>query len=148
MWGTKVVAAAGWDTPIMILQDKNIMVVVGGIIINAVFGILIVVVIIVVIGEGPTLRPVGMIIIINDYKANGPIISADRVLDSSVVATIIIIIIVIIIRASFFRNSCRQYIRHASAFKSLGEWATLLVVTRVLLLVIWGGRMALPSLST
>ena len=78
--------ASGWGTFIVF---GKIMVVAFEIIINVVFGFIII--IIVVIGEGPTLRPVGMIIIVND-KANGPIIRGNRVFGRVVVVTIIIII--------------------------------------------------------
>ena len=56
------VATAGWDTAVVIILDRKIMVVVVvGIITNAVFKIVIV---IVVNGEGPTLSPISMITII------------------------------------------------------------------------------------
>jgi len=74
----------------MNLQERKNMVVVVRIIINVVFGIVIIIVI--ENGEGPTLRPFGIIIIVSD-KSNGPIIMGGRVLGSSVVVTIAVVMI-------------------------------------------------------
>ena len=55
---------SGWDTTT--ITFGKIMVVAFGIIINVVFGIITVIVVVVVVnGEGPTLRPIG---IIRDFR--------------------------------------------------------------------------------
>ena len=77
----------------MNLQERKNMVVVVRIIINVVFGIVIIIIIVVENGEGPTLRPVGIIIIVGD-EANGPIIMGGRVLDTAVVVTIAVVMVI------------------------------------------------------
>ena len=69
------------------------MVVVVRIIIYVVFGIVIIIIIVVENGEGPTLRPINMIIIVDDDEGNGPIIS-DRGLGTAVVVTIAVVMVI------------------------------------------------------
>ena len=70
-FGRSIRLASVWDTAVMIIFQRNIMVIVVGIIINVVFGIVIfvVVVVVVVICEGPTLNPAVWIIIVGVDEA-------------------------------------------------------------------------------
>ena len=73
-FGRSIWLASSWDTAIIIILERRIMVIVIGIIINVVFGIIIVAVVVVVC-ESPTLNPAFKIIIVDVIdKAKGPII--------------------------------------------------------------------------
>ena len=89
-FGCGIRLASGKDQGTVIIHLKRRMIVAVEIIISVVFGIII---IIIENGEGPTLKPVDLIIIVSD-EANGPIIMGGRVLGRSVVVTIAIVMII------------------------------------------------------
>ena len=78
---------------IISVSTRVVVIVAVEIIIGVVFGIVFIVIIMVENGEGPTLRPVNMIIIVGDDEANGPIIS-DRGLGTAVVVTIAVVMVI------------------------------------------------------
>ena len=93
-FGRSIRLASGWDTAVVIILERNIMVVVVGIIINVVFGIVIFVVVVVVVVncKGPTLNPAVRIIIVGvSDEAKGPIISGVRDLDAAVGTVIVML---------------------------------------------------------
>ena len=78
---------------IISVSTRVFVIVAVRIIIGVVFGIVFIIIIIVENGEGPTPRPVDMIIIVGDDEANGPIIS-DRGLGTAVVVTIAVVMVI------------------------------------------------------
>ena len=81
---------------IISVSTRVVVIVAVEIIIGVVFGIVFIIIIIVENGEGPTRKPVNMIIIVGDDEANGPIIMVDRVggLGTAVVVTIAVVMVI------------------------------------------------------
>jgi len=80
------------DTIISVSTRVVVVIVAVRFIIDLVFGIVIIIIIVVENGEGPTLKPINMKIIVGDDEASGPIIRCNRALGKAVVVTIVIII--------------------------------------------------------